>query len=112
MTDNEGGELKPCPFCGLKPKIIDTNQTLFHDPQYDGGDYRCCGDYFQVKYGDWQNAYCWKEFDKLRAEKDRLNEVLIEKYIITAQYSGASAYGREDALRDISEDLQGAGEGE
>lgn len=62
-------ELKPCPFCG------------FHEPIFREGcvgcrNSGCVGVFHFIPDRDWQNAYCWKQIDRLEAEKRELVEAL------------------------------------
>lgn len=70
MSDNKE-ELKPCPFCG---KSVEVEHW---EGDGDIVDPPCIGESFTLE--EWNNAYCWKELDRLRALNERYKKI-VEEY--------------------------------
>lgn len=72
MTNNE--ELKPCPFCGSQNLYVRSfgQAGLGSYEETHGPVCQDCLDINRVSVNEWQNAYCWKELDKLKAENEAL----------------------------------------
>lgn len=59
--DGSGGEMKPCPFCGEK---LSTIEGWIHC-----NNSGCMAEAISPdSIEEWNNAYCWKEIDRLTAE--------------------------------------------
>ena len=59
-------ELRPCPFCGnkgIKDENLVTCPTV--------GDDSCCA---TSTIEEWQNAWCWKEIDRLEQQNEKMRE--------------------------------------
>lgn len=66
MTSAEQG-LKPCPFCGK------SDNFPCHDSYVDC---KCLSGQYGVDIDIWNNAYCWKEIDSLKACIEELKKTL------------------------------------
>lgn len=68
--------IRPCPFCGKEQQVEHwARDGDIVDPP-------CIGDYFSKD--EWQNAYCWKELDSLRAENEKLKQYLCGEHEYSA----------------------------
>ncbi len=66
MTD----ELRPCPFCGGSP------QEYY---QWSNSAFGTCNCGAGYRKNANQNAWCWKEIDKLKLENKRLNDFILAR---------------------------------
>lgn len=61
MTEPKENELKPCPWCGTIPRM-----SIYS--HWSG----CC----ITDEEEWNNAYCWKEIERLKKENEYFRQKL------------------------------------
>lgn len=98
--DKNGGELKPCPFC--------KKQVEYFDEIYVHCNCNLVGVY---ELNKWQNAYCWQELDKVKAQRDRLR-VICKQIALILKLEVGGILTKEQSEKILNSALQGAGEGE
>ena len=91
MSDKKEESLKPCPFCGKRDYFPCADSYV---------DCKCLSGQFGVDMDKWNNAYCWKETDSLKARIEDIEKMnSVQKKRIEETWELNQRY--EKALKEI-----------